>query len=178
MSSHTGDVRSRGTGIRAAIAAVALALLAGCFTPNGTPSPTPSGGGVDKQAFLTRLVGLCAGVDNRLQAAGWPPAKVADELQGMVQQVVAEQIPEQDRDKFNAMIVALLAMAATQRAVAESAASGGTPATPAPTAKQAAKSAMDAADAAAVAYGMPHLADCPKKVKVQAAHWQPRSPAS
>jgi N-acetylneuraminic acid mutarotase len=178
MSPHGGDMRGAGIRIRATIAALAVTLLlAGCFTPSRSATPTAAGGSASKQTFLTRLIGLCAGVDNRLQAAGWPPAKVADELQGMVQQVVAEQIPEQDRDKFNAMIVALLAMAATQRAVAESAASGGTPATPAPTAKQAAKSAMDAADAAAVAYGMPHLADCPKKVKVQAADWQPRNPA-
>jgi hypothetical protein len=178
MSRHAGDVRGAGIRIRATIAALAVTLLlAGCFTPSRSATPTAAGEGVSKQDFLTRLIGLCAGVDNRLAAAGWPPAKVADELQGLTGQVVAGQIPDQDRDKFNAMIVALLAAAATQRVVAQSAASAGTPATPAPTATQAAKSAMDAADAAAVAYGMPHLVDCPKKVKVQAADWQPRNAA-
>jgi N-acetylneuraminic acid mutarotase len=120
---------------------------------------------VSKQTFLLRLIGFCAGVNERLATPGRnnesPAGRTAQELEGMVSQVMSSQVPSEDRQQFNTMISALLDAASKQRAVAVAQASK-QQSTIDSTTKQA-TDAMKTADAAAVAYGMPHLKDCGKK---------------
>jgi N-acetylneuraminic acid mutarotase len=130
-----------------------------------TRAPAPTSSGMSKQTFILRLVGFCAGVNERLAT----PAKnnesqagrTAQELEGMVHQVMSSQVPNEDRQQFDAMISALLDAASKQRAV-EVAQASKQQSTIDRTTKQA-TDAINTADAAAVAYGMPHLKDCGKK---------------
>jgi len=202
MSRRADDRGATVVRIRAIVAAAAVTLLlAGCFTPGRTGAPaspaSPASGtgqpSASKQTFLLRLIGLCATVDERVQAAGGRPDVAAEQLSGFVQQAVTGQIPDQDRDKFLQFIAAMLEAAARQRDLARATPSPSPPTprptptpAPAPTPKptpttppeqQAVDTAMNKADAAGRAYGMPHLADCPKMVATQEAVWHSRHPA-
>ena len=146
---------------------IALCIAASACTPRA-PAPTTSeasSSGVSKQIFILRLIGFCAGVNQRLAAPGKnnesKAGRTAQELEGMVHQVLSSQVPPDDRQQFDTMISALLDAASKQRAVAVAEASKqqGT----IDSATKQATDALNTADAAAVAYGMPHLKDCGKK---------------
>ena len=150
---------------RAAGAAIAVIVLCIGASACMTRAPAPTNSGVSKQTFILRLVGFCAGVNERLAT----PAKnnesqagrTAQELEGMVHQVMSSQVPSEDRQQFDTMISALLDAASKQRAVAVAQASKQQ--TTIDSATKQATDALNTADAAAVAYGMPHLKDCGKK---------------
>lgn len=167
LRSHGRHGIQRWRAAGAALTVIALCIAASACTPRA-PAPTTSeasSSGVSKQTFILRLIGFCAGVNQRLAAPGKnnesQAGRTAQELEGMVSQVLSSQVPPDDRQQFDTMISALLDAASKQRAVAVAEASKqqGT----IDSATKQATDALNTADAAAVAYGMPHLKDCGKK---------------
>ena len=156
--SHGRHGIQRWRAARAALTVIALCIAASACTPRA-PAPTTSEASsseVSKQTFILRLIGFCAGVNQRLATPGKnnesQAGRTAQELEGMVHQVLLSQVPPDDRQQFDTMMSALLDAASKQRAVAvaETSKQQGT----IDSATKQATDALNTADAAAVAYGM------------------------
>jgi N-acetylneuraminic acid mutarotase len=162
-----------------------LALaVAGCFLAGCTPTPSASTdngassavvSNQTKRAFLLRLIGFCAGVNNRLATEAKQtsrdqasPTQVADELERLIGQAFVAGAPPQDKQKFDAFIQALTELIKRERSLAE-AQGAAVDKAEAKDAAAAEKVAYEAADKAGMAYGMPHLADCQKAIKGDAS---------
>lgn len=148
---------------------VGVLLLAGCFVPAGPPDRSgsaPAEPGVDKTTFILRLVGICAGVDERLAAAGAAPpaATVATEVERFIAEALRLVPPDRDRPQFFRMLAAFADAADRQKEVVAA-----RDAEAQEYAKQRADAAMKQMNAAAVSYGMPDLDKCPEIARAASA---------
>lgn len=144
------------------VAVLAVLLIVGCGGPSPSPQATKGVSAETKRVFLVRLIGFCAGVNQRLAKAGPnpDPGKVAGELEGLIHQAVSEGVPNKDRGEFDALLTALSEAAGRWRAAEEARAAKDAAAEA--KAQAEAQKAQAAADTAAVNYGMPHLKNCDK----------------
>jgi N-acetylneuraminic acid mutarotase len=163
-------MQHRASGIRrvrrALVISVLFALMAalgGCLTPTNE-----DGQPISKGTFLSRLVGICAGVNvwaaqQQKESGGVPPAQLANQLDSLIGAATVDP-PDVDREQLDHFVDTLKTWDRALRHQADVLEAEDAEQT---AAKKAAEKAAGAADAAAVSYGMPHLGDCHKQWKDQ-----------
>src|SRR5215510_5773197 len=142
------------------IACAALILLSGCVY-----HPPAAQDAAYKRAFVQKLVGWCAAVDRQLMTFDIKthPGQVADQFNKLVSEVRSHHPPSTQRPQLNILVAAFGDTARQFQSAQAAQDSGNTQAYQSALSK--ANRAMAKADVAARRYGMPHLKDCPKKVK-------------
>jgi N-acetylneuraminic acid mutarotase len=133
-----------------------LVLVSGCI-----PHPSTA----QNKAFVHKLVGYCAQVDNNVEVikkspADTQPGKIANQLDNFARKARAQQAPKANRKQLDAMLTAFDDAARQYRAAQTALANGNAAAAQAAT-KQA-QQAMGKANKAGRRYGMPPLDKCPK----------------
>jgi hypothetical protein len=145
-----------------------LVLLSGCIYHASV---------AQNEAFVHRLVGYCAEVDEQVQVikkspANTQPGQIADQLSNFASKARSQHLPKANRQQLNLMLAAF-DKAALQYRTAQSALDNGN-ASAAKAAENQAMQTMAKANTAAQRYGMPPLSKCPQAL---GKHRQSPSPA-